>query len=65
MSQPEKQRTVDKAEIKIRLIENGILVGAGPDGWFSFTKWEGQHGASEHIGARLERIAKERQEAPR
>lgn len=57
-----QQRTADKAEIKVKLIENGILVGAGPDGWFSFPTWAK---ASEHIGLRLDRLAKERQEAPR
>ncbi len=61
MDQRLQQRNADRAEIKIRLIENGILVGAG-QGWFTFQTWER---ASEHIALRLERLEKERQEAAR
>lgn len=57
-----RQSLTDRATIKVRLIENGILIGAGIDGYFTFAKWEGKGGAAEHIGMRLERLAQERQE---
>lgn len=62
-SENQQQRDVDRATIKVKLIENSILVGCGPEGWFSFLKWDGKGGASEHIAARLERLVKERAEA--
>lgn len=61
----QEQSAIDRATIKVKLIENSILVGCGPDGWFSFKTWEGKGGASEHIAARLERLEKERHEAAR
>ncbi len=60
-----RQSIADRSTIKVKLIENGILVGAGADGYFSFAKWEGKGGAGEHIGVRLERLAQERKEIPR
>ncbi len=51
------QSAADKAVIKIKLIENGILVGCGIDGWFSFETWER---ASEHIGMRIKRLESDR-----
>ncbi len=56
------QSEVEKATIKVKLIENSILVGCGPDGWFSFATWEK---ASEHIGIRLERLKSDRVGAPK
>lgn len=56
-----RQSALDRATVKVRLIENGVLVSGG-EGWFTFATWAK---ASEHIGLRLERLAKERQEAPR
>lgn len=55
-----RQSERDRAKIKIEVIENGILVGAGPDGWFTFPTWEGKGGASEHIGLRIERLKDKR-----
>lgn len=59
--EPQEQSASDRAEIKIKLIENGVLVKIGPE-WFSFKTWEE---ASVHIDARLEKLAKVRQEVPR
>lgn len=62
MDHKAQQSAADKATIKVKLIENAFLVGAGPDGWFSFPTWAK---ASEHIGARFERLSQERLEVPR
>ncbi len=60
-----EQSALEKATIKVRLIENGVLVSSG-DGWFTFDSWEG---ASRHIKHRIDSLmatraqAKLRQEA--
>ena len=46
---PKEQSAFDKATIKVRLIENAILVTCG-EGWLSFETWER---ASQHIAARV------------
>ena len=51
-----QQSAHDRAEIKIKLIENGVLVKGGIE-WFSFKTWDE---ASKHIGARLEKLKKTR-----
>lgn len=56
---PQEQRHTDQAEIKVKLIENGVLVRCG-DGWFSFDTWEK---ASAHIAERLKALEKKRQQA--
>ena len=53
----ESQRQDSQAEIKIKLIENGILVKAGPSGWFTFPDWPT---AGKHIAARLEALRRAR-----
>lgn len=45
----EVQAEQDKAEIKVKVINNGILVKAG-EGWFTFKTWDE---ASIHIGHRI------------
>lgn len=57
-----QQSAMDRATIRVKLIENGVMVGCGELGWFAFKTWED---ASEHIAARLEKLKKLRQEAPR
>lgn len=54
----EEQSAQDRAEIKVKLIENGVLVKVGPE-WFSFKTWDE---ASSHIGGRLERLELARQQ---
>ena len=61
----EVQSERDRSTIKIQLIENAILIGAGPDGWFSFPEWDGPHGASAHIRARLEALKDKRSNGPK
>lgn len=58
---PVEQSAEARAEIKVKLIENAILVKAGP-GWLSFETWDK---ASSHIGARLEKLKKERVGTPK
>ena len=48
----ENPNDLEKSTIKIRLIENGILVGQ-EGRWFQFKQWEGKDGASEHVQWRL------------
>lgn len=57
----EQQRDLDLSEIKIRVIENAILVKLGT-AWLSFGSWTGKGGASEHIGYRLQTLYKKRKE---
>lgn len=56
---PEQQRDIDLSEIKIRVIENAILVKLGT-GWLSFGSWNGKGGASDHISHRIGLLYKER-----
>lgn len=53
---PEQQKAHDQAEIKVKLIDNGVLVKIGP-GWFAFDSWVR---ASECIGRRIETLLHER-----
>lgn len=53
---PRQQSEYDNAVIKVKLIENAVLVGAGT-GWFSFPDWEK---ASHHVGARLKILQEQR-----
>ncbi len=59
---PEQQRDLDLSEIKVRVIENAILIKLGT-GWLSFGSWTGKGGASEHIDHRIKALFKKRQEA--
>ncbi len=54
--EPHEQSAHDKAQIVVKLIENGVLVKAG-SAWFSFPTWTK---ASEHIGERLKVLQGER-----
>ena len=56
---PEQQRDLDLSEIKIRVIENAILVKSGT-GWLSFQNWSGNGGASAHISHRIAKVYSER-----
>lgn len=55
----DEQREQERAQIKIRLIENAVLVSGGQHGWFSFPTWAA---AASHIEARLQALKKKRQE---
>lgn len=59
--EPKEQSVMDKTTIKVRVIENAVMVSAG-DGWFSYPTWDK---ASEHIGIRIERLKAERLGAPK
>jgi len=59
--EPKEQSVADRAEIKVKLIDNGILVKQGPS-WRTFNNW---FDASIHIGARIEKLKKEWSEKPR
>lgn len=52
MATPEQQARIDRSEIKIRLIRNGVLVKT-KNGWFTFPSWEA---ASPFIGESLRDI---------
>lgn len=56
-----EQSAHDKAQIVVKLIENGVLVKTGP-AWFSFATWPE---AAEHIGQRLKTLQGERAGAGR
>ena len=61
----QSQAAADRAEIKVKLIENGVLIKAGADGWFSFPGEPGNAAAgwpaaSQHIFARLEALERQR-----
>lgn len=49
---PQEQSNMDRTQIAVRLIENGILIRVGI-GWVYFLDWEK---ASTHIAARLEAL---------
>lgn len=53
---PEQHRKEEADLIKVRLVENAILVRAGA-GWFSFQTWTE---ASKHIEARLNALKEQR-----
>ena len=53
---PEQQRAVDQAEIKVRIIDNGLLVRAGR-GWLFFKTWEE---ASAEVGKWLKVVESKR-----
>lgn len=61
---PEQQRDQDMSEIKIRVIQNAILVKLGT-AWLSFPEWTGKAGASAHIEYRIQALYKERRESVR
>lgn len=52
----EHQSADDRAEIKVKVIENGVLVKTG-EGWFSFPDWDS---AAPYIGRRIEALRKKR-----
>ena len=52
----EKQSAMDRAEIKVKLLENGVLVKTG-QGWFSFKTWSE---ASFHINSRIKALLSKR-----
>lgn len=56
---PEQQRDLDLSEIKIRVIDNAILIKVGV-GWLSFKDWPE---ASKHISHRIQTLYKIRAEA--
>lgn len=47
----QQQSAADGNELRIKLIENAIIVKAGPAGWFAFDDWPK---ASAHIAARID-----------
>ena len=55
--QREQQRQEDRAEIKIKLIENAIIVKDGQGGWRSFPTWAA---ASFHINSRIKALMTKR-----
>lgn len=56
MITPEQQRDIDLSEIKIKVIDNAILVRLGP-AWLSFATWDE---ASANVGERIATVYKER-----
>ena len=48
---PERQRAADQSEIKVKRINNGLLVRGLGDGWLYFKSWEE---ASPEIGKKLD-----------
>lgn len=60
---PEQQRDLDLSEIKVRVIDNAILVKLGT-GWLSFgLDFTARGGAGEHIDHRIKMLTKKRQQA--
>ena len=53
---PSQQSANDRAEIKIRLIDNGYLVGSGSR-WLAFKSWEE---ASRHISSQVMQLMSKR-----
>jgi prefoldin subunit 5 len=51
-----QQAAMDTAEIKVKVIENGILVKIGP-GWYTFKHWQE---ASTYIDHRINKLLEER-----
>lgn len=56
-----QQSQSDRAEIKIKLLDNGLLIKTGPS-WLAFPTWKE---ASEFVGARIKALEKKRLAAPR
>lgn len=59
--EPQEQSAEARAEIKVKLIENGVLIKLGP-GWLAFPTWPE---ASAHIAARIEKLKRERDGSPK
>lgn len=58
---PEEQSANDRSEIKIKVIENGILIRTG-SAWLAYDSWAR---ASSAIGHRIEQIKKARTGVPK
>lgn len=56
-----RQSEFDRAEIKVKLIDNGVLVKTG-NSWLAFDQWER---AAVFIGERLKTLDKKRKESAR